>query len=724
MAVKSDGRARSAHLQSCCIDGKTRRSSEHAQSQRDWQADLAPRGHPRYNCLSISALRGTCVKTPPSTLYRAINQALCFALTSSCAGMTQGQDQWDSYGGSPGGGHYSSASQITPANVTELELAWEHRSGDFREARPGREGSKPGDEDGPMPQSSLQVTPIVIADTLYYCTPSNRVFALDATTGKERWVYDPVVNTDPILLTNCRGVSSWQHPDSTGKTCDHRIFTGTLDGRLIALDGATGKPCEDFGEAGQLDLREGLGEHIRREYGITSPPAILGNLVITGAMVLDNRRTDSPGGVVRAFDVLSGELKWSWDPLPPGAKPELADAGQRYQKGTTNVWSIISVDPVRNLVFVPTGNSSPDYYGGLRGTLEQGLDHYSSSVVALHGDSGEVAWHFQAVHHDLWDYDTPSQPTLYEISREGKTIPALAQPTKMGHLFLLNRENGAPLFPVEEREVPGGDIPGEYYAPTQPFPTLPKTLTPEVVSPDTAWGITPWEEDACREKIAAARWQGLFTPPSEQGTIAYPFQGGGNNWGSPAIDPLRNIIVLRTNHIAALIRMIPRADCPNHPEAHPQEGTPFCVTPDLLLSPWGLPCTAPPWNTLDAIDLNSGLKMWSVPLGTSRDMAPFPFWYFKGTPGVGGPAVTGSGLVFIAGSGDHYFRAFSTISGAELWRTRMPTGSAATPMIYQASNGRQYVVIAAGSHWAAESGAADHILAYALPLTEPTGSRD
>ena len=382
------------------------------------------------------------MKTPRSTPYRVINQALCFALTWSWIGMTQGQDQWDSYGGSPGGGHYSSASQITPANVTELELAWEHRSGDFREAHPGREGSKPGDEDGPMPQSSLQVTPIVIADTLYYCTPRNRVFALDATTGKERWVYDPVVNTDSILLTNCRGVSSWQHPDSTGKTCDHRIFTGTLDGRLIALDGATGKPCEDFGEAGQLDLREGLGEHVRREYGITSPPAILGNLVITGAMVLDNRRTDSPGGVVRAFDVLSGELKWSWDPLPPGAKPELADAGQRYQKGTTNVWSIISVDLVRKLVFVPTGNSSPDYYGGLRGTLEQGLDYYSSSVVGLHGDSGEVAWHFQAVHHDLWDYDTPSQPTLYEISLEGKTIPALAQPTTMGHLFLINRENG------------------------------------------------------------------------------------------------------------------------------------------------------------------------------------------------------------------------------------------------------------------------------------------
>jgi len=431
-------------------------------------------------------------------------------------------------------------------------------------------------------------------------------------------------------------------------------------------------------------------------------------------MVLDNRRTDSPGGVVRAFDVRSGKLAWSWDPLPPGAQAELQDAGQRYQKGTTNVWSIISVDAQRNLVFVPTGNSSPDYYGGLRGGLDKGLDFYSSSVVALDGDSGKVVWHFQAVHHDIWDYDTPSQPSLYEVVKDGTSIPALAQPTKMGHLFLLNRETGEPLFPVEERPVAAGDIPGEYYAPTQPFPTLPAPLVAETIAPETAWGITPWEEDACRDKIAAARWQGIFTPPSLQGTIAYPFQGGGNNWGSPAIDSQRKIIVLRTSHLAGIIHMIPRAQCDQHPTAHPQKGTPFCVTPDILLSPWGLPCTAPPWNTLDAIDLTSGQKMWSVPLGTTRDMAPFPFWFFKGTPGMGGPTVTGSGLVLIAGSGDYYFRAFSTISGEELWRTRMPTGSAATPMTYRA-DGRQFVVIAAGSHWASKSGASDHLLAYALP---------
>jgi quinoprotein glucose dehydrogenase len=687
-----------------------------------------PKRVPSQLPLPAQGSRVTAARITPQTklplIHTCLAITLCLTLVSLYPQRALGETPWASYGASPGGGHYSELSQINALNVDHLELAWEHRSGDFREASEGEEGSTFGSPNGPRTQSSLQVTPIVVDDTLYYCTPFNRVFALDAATGQERWVYDPRVDTDPIMLTNCRGVSSWKNPSPKGEACDHRIFTGTLDGRLIALDGATGKPCEDFGNGGQLDLHEGLGKHLRREYGITSPPAILGDLVITGALVLDNRRTDSPGGVVRAFDVHTGELAWFWDPLPPGAEAELDDDNQHYQKGTTNVWSIISVDTRRQLVFVPTGNSSPDYYGGHRGGLEQGLDFYSSSVVALDGTNGEVVWDFQAVHHDLWDYDTPSQPTLYQAVRDGDTIPALAQPTKMGHLFLLNRETGEPLFPVEERPVATGDVPGEYYAPTQPFPTLPETLTPETINPDAAWGITPWEEDACREQIAEARWEGLFTPPSVQGTIAYPFQGGGNNWGSPAIDPQRKIIVLQTNHIAGIVHLIPQAECEQHPTAHPQKGTPFCVTPDILLSPWGLPCTAPPWNTLDAIDLTSGRKMWSVPLGTTRDMAPFPFWYFKGTPGFGGPTVTASGLVFIAGSGDFYFRAFSTISGEELWRTRMPTGAAATPMTYLAPDGRQMVIIAAGSHWSIGSGASDHLLAYALPryLTPPAVS--
>lgn len=628
------------------------------------------------------------------------------------------EGQWGSYGASAGGGHYSDLNQINAANVETLEPAWEHRSGDFRLPLEWDGSISPGLGKRAETQSSFQVTPIVVNDTLFYCTPFNRVFALDPATGKQLWVFDPDVNTDDIYLTNCRGVSSWQARNPSGAACDHRIFTGTLDGRLFALDAVTGKPCKDFGYEGQINLRQGLGEHIASEYNITSPPAILGDLVITGAMVLDNRRTDSPGGVVRAFNVRTGELVWDFDPIAPDAEPVLIDEGQRYQKGTTNVWSIISVDPERNLVFVPTGNSQPDYFGGHRGGLEQGLDYYSSSVIALDGSSGKVVWNFQAVHHDIWDWDTPAQPTLYEVVINGVPRAALAQPTKMGHLFLLDRLTGEPLFGVEEKPVPQGDTPGEYYAPTQPFPVLPKTLVRGTVSEDTAWGLTPWDRNACKEIIRNARWEGIFTPPSIQGSISYPFQGGGNNWDSPAIDPVRNIIVLPTNHVAGLMTLYPRDQCEGIPGAHPQEGTPYCVTPELLLSPLGLPCTPPPWNTLDAVDLTTGEVLWSVPLGTTRDMAPFPFWFFEGSPGLGGPLVTASGLTFIAGSGDYYFRAFATATGEELWRTRLPTQSAASPMSYRGSDGRQYIVIAAGGHWSGKGSAGDYLRAYALPSAD------
>ena len=620
---------------------------------------------------------------------------------------------WPAYGSSPGGGHYSTLTQITPENVHALELAWVHRSGDFRQAIIPEDRAQEF-----RTQTSFQVTPIVVDDTLYYCSPFNRVFALDPTSGKERWVFDPEVDTDPIVLTNCRGVSSWKADNEEG-ICKHRIFTATLDGRLFSLDANTGIPCKDFGNQGYVNLRDGLGQHNGYEYAVTSPPAILGDLVITGALVLDNRRVDGPGGVVRAFDARSGELVWYWDPIPPGSKPVLTDTQQRYQKGTTNVWSIISIDPERNLVFVPTGNTTPDYYGGHRGgenDMNKGLDYYSSSVVALDGSTGKVVWNFQAVHHDIWDFDTPSQPSLYDVTINGESIPALAQPTKMGHLFLLNRETGEPIWPVEERAVPQNPAPGEYLSPTQPFPTRPTTLNPEIISPETAWGLTPWDKGKCADIIETARWEGIFTPPSLQGSISYPFQGGGNNWGSPAIDHKRNIIILKTSHIPALMTLYPREQCADIPGAHPQEGAPYCVTPDILVSPIGIPCNKPPWNTLNAIDLNTGEHLWKVPLGTTRDMAPFPFWWIKGTPGTGGPTVSASGLTFITGAGDHFLRAFNTETGKELWKGRLPTAAPATPMTYRLEkDGRQFVVIAAGGHWGGGAESADHLMAFALP---------
>ncbi|MEM7002948.1 MAG: PQQ-binding-like beta-propeller repeat protein, partial [Pseudomonadota bacterium] len=408
---------------------------------------------------------------------------------------------WPAYGATPGGTHFSKATQITPENVPWLEQAWVHNSGDFRDAGRTADG-------GYMGSSAFQVTPILVGELLYYCTPFNRVFALNARTGAEVWVYDPQVDTSQNwVLPNCRGVSSWQAADWTAtdtRHCTHRIITGTVDARLIALDGRTGKLCQDFGSNGEVDITPEISRHSPLEYGITSPPAVLDDTVITGSMVLDNQRTDIPSGVVQAYDIKTGEPRWAWNPVP-------ADMAQRdpdgaYRSGTTNVWSIISVDPERDLVFVPTGNTSPDYYGGHR----DGLDYYSSSVVALRGSTGEVVWHYQTVHHDIWDYDTPAQPTLMDLEVDGELVPVVVQVTKMGLTFVLHRDTGKPVYPVEERPVPQGPVPGEYLSPTQPFPTHFPNLMPPVSAED-AWGMMIWDKMVCSNKLKALRNDGIYT---------------------------------------------------------------------------------------------------------------------------------------------------------------------------------------------------------------------
>lgn len=607
---------------------------------------------------------------------------------------------WPAYGATPGGTHFSRANQITPDNVARLEVAWQHRSGDFREA----------DLSGELPltQSSLQVTPILVGERLYYCSPFNRVFALDARTGEEIWSFDPQVDMDEIpVLTQCRGVSSWQ--SGTGGFCEHRIFVATLDARLIALDAGSGRLCPDFGDGGQIDTSHGLAAHRPAEYGITSPPAIFGDKVITGSMVLDNQRVDAPGGVVRAYNARSGALAWAFNPVPPG-RPERNEDGT-WLSGTTNVWSIIAVDEDLGLVYLPTGNTQPDYYGAHR----DGLDHYSSSVVALRGDSGEIAWHFQFVHHDLWDYDTPAQPTLVDLDVGGERVPALVQVTKMGLTFVLDRVTGEPLWPVEERPVPqSGAVPEEYLAPTQPFPTHVPPLVEGPLTPQDAWGLTFWDRGKCADAIESMRHEGLYTPPSLEGTINYPGNAGGNNWGSPAIHPDTGVMVVYTNRVPGTTRLIPRADCGE--SMQPQEGTPYCVDTGFLRSPLGLPCTAPPWGTLDAVDLATGQRLWSVPMGTTRDLAPFPFWWIKGLPGLAAPMMTAGGLVFAGISNEHAFRAFDLDSGEELWRASLPTAANALPMTYQLRpGGRQYVVVAAGGHWGGGSPPGDYLIAFALP---------
>ncbi len=648
-----------------------------------------------------------------TVMYRA---SLIFATAFVLFGCSQPADfvrplgpgtDWPAYGSLPGGSHYSSANEITPENVEFLELAWVHNSGDFREGR-----TDPESPLGGVAQSAFQATPILVDDTLYYCSPFNRVFALNPATGEEIWMFDPEVTVDKEVLAQCRGVSSWKDDQRTEGVCAHRIITGTLDARLIALDAETGKRCPDFGRLGEVDLTIGLTEHGAQEYSVTSPPAILGDLVITGAFVLDSARRDVPAGIVRAYDVRTGAFRWGWNPVPPGTDPVNSDG--EYVSGTTNVWSIISVDEDLGLVYVPTGNSSPDYYGGDRGGNQ---DYYSSSIVALMGETGEIFWHYQTVHHDIWDYDIPSQPTLVDLEIDGTSIPALVQTTKMGITFVLDRVTGEPVFPVEERPVPQtGAVEGEYLSPTQPFPTKPAPVHRLGVTPDDAWGFTFWDEGVCRDKLNELVTGPIYTPPSAIGTVVYPSPLGGNNWGTPAVDLERKIMVVNTNHLPFLIRVAPQADCTSENTTFPQRGSPYCMQGGIVNSPLGAPCTAPPWATLTAVDLETGEHLWQRPLGTFEDMLPWPFSMIEGSITLGGPAVTKTGLIFIGATVDHYLRAYDIRTGEELWKGRLPTTANSIPMTYRlGDDGPQFVVTAAGGHWSALSPPGDHLMAFSLP---------
>jgi quinoprotein glucose dehydrogenase len=612
--------------------------------------------------------------------------------------------EWSSFGGTPGGGHYSIADEITRSNIRHLTQIWTHNSGDFHgpdEQQTSQQGTRGAG-------TSFQATPILVDGLLYYPSPYNRVFALDPETGEEKWVFDPQVEVNQSLYTPpSRGVSSWKSKDSD-YVCGHRIIFGTMDGRLIALNASNGLPCMDFGKRGTVDLTEGLTPLSRtRDYAVTSPPAIAGDLVIVGAWVIDGNHSDAPSGVVRAYDVKSGEFRWGWNAVAPNTSPH--DANGVFRGGTANVWSIISVDLDRELVIVPTGNPYPDYYGGDR----QGFDYYSSSVVALDVNDGHVVWSFQTVHHDVWDYDVPAQPTFVDLPIDGETIPAVVQVTKMGMTFVLNRETGVPLFEVVEKPVPQiGAVAGEVLSATQPFPTKPKPLVQLGITPDDAWGLTFWDKGACRKEMEERLTGSIYTPTSELGTVMYPSQIGGHNWGSPAIDPVRKIMVVNTNHLAVVGQLIPRSECEVDQVIYPQGGTPYCYAAQPLVSPLGIPCTSPPWGTLSTIDLITGDVLWTVPMGT---LGSWPLSMIKGGVTLGGPLTTKAGLIFIGASMDPVFRALDLETGEELWQADLPTTANSVPMTYRLENGRQFVVVAAGGHYAGFSEHGDHLVAFALP---------
>jgi quinoprotein glucose dehydrogenase len=630
------------------------------------------------------------------------------------AGATK--NDWPYYGHDAGGTRYSPLTQINRENVKNLKVAWVFHTGDI------------SDGSGRPKRSGLETTPILVDGILYLTTPFNRVFAVNPETGKQLWVFDPMIELAGDYgdgLIN-RGVATWL--DTTrakGKRCRRRIFEATLDARLIALDAATGDPCMDFGNRGQISLRD-VARYIPGGYHMTSPPAVIDDVVVVGSAIDDNSRVDMPSGVVRAFDTRTGALRWKWEPLPPNdadsAKQSASantNATKVWRTGAGNAWSIMVVDPERDLIFVPTGSASPDYYGGTR----VGDNKWANSIVALRAKTGELAWGFQLVHHDLWDYDSASPPLLATLQHDGKSVPVVIQGNKTGFLYVLNRDTGVPVFPVEEKPVPQSDVSGEVTSPTQPFPLAPPALVPQKLSADDAWGIMPADRDYCRERIKSLRNDGLFTPPSLQGSLSEPGNVGGMNWSGYAFDPQHNLLFVNTNNVAAEMGVVAADKYWNAADNNKgdleytqQYGAPYGMFRTFLFAKaHRLPCVPPPWGTLAAVDMVQGTIRWQVPLGSFAPSKPaVPL----GALSLGGPIVTAGGLVFIAGTIiDPAIRAFDVETGKEIWKFDLPTPGAATPMTYQLRpGGKQFLVIAAGGHAkVTEEKQSDEIVAFTLP---------
>ncbi|MEP5763255.1 MAG: pyrroloquinoline quinone-dependent dehydrogenase [Halieaceae bacterium] len=636
------------------------------------------------------------------------------SLLCAVAGTTQAQD-WGHYGGGQHGRQYSGARQIQASNVGQLQEAWRFRTGELGQ--------------GSQDSFAFQANPILAQGKLYLTTGSAIVFALDPTTGEQIWRFDANIDrgVHHAEIAN-RGVSSWIDPTAAATaTCHHRIFVGTLDARLLALDGATGKPCQNFGEAGQVyldrDVRAAELEWIN--YTVTSPPVIIGDTLVVGSAIGDNRAVESELGIVRGLDTRTGAERWRWDPIPRSASdPAYAgwDSAQAAKNGSANAWAPLAGDPELGLVYVPTGSASPDFYGGER----LGDNRYANSLVALRASDGSVAWHQQLVHHDVWDYDLPAQPTLVELRHEGKLLPAVLQATKMGLIFSFNRVTGEPIFAVEERPVPQGGVAGEQLSPTQPFPVAPPPVVRHAaLTADDAWGMALFDEWLCGKRFAEMRSEGIYTPPSLEGTMQLPGYAGGTNWGGLAFDPASHTAVVRASDLPMEVALVPRDKLSavhgsgehGEQEFARQQGTPYAMRRGPILSVLGVPCTAPPWGTLTALDMQQGTIKWQVPLGTIEDLAPAAVPNFNfGTPGMGGPIITAGGLVFIAAAMDDYLRAFELATGKQLWQQRLPAGGQATPMTYiDPQSGRQFLVIAAGGHPRLGTRTGDYVIAYALP---------
>jgi quinoprotein glucose dehydrogenase len=620
---------------------------------------------------------------------------------------------WVAYGRDQAGGRFSPLAQINRDNVSRLAVAWTYRTGEASEAT--------------KQPTKFEATPLMVDGTLFLSTPFGRVIALDPATGTQRWLFDAKVDHGGNWgdFAN-RGVSTWLDPKAAlGASCRRRIYAATIDARIIALDARTGTLCRGFGTNGTVQLRRGLrnSPYYAEEYELTSPPAVINGTLVTGSAVADNGRTNAASGEVRAYDARTGALKWRWDPVPrDSADPAWATwrGAMAHTTGAANAWSVIAADSARDLVFVPTGSASPDYYGGER----VGDNRYANSITALRASTGKVAWSFQTVHHDLWDYDNASPPALATITHDGKRVDVVLQATKTGQLFVLDRDTGKPVFPVEERPVPQSDVYGERSSPTQPFNTLLPALSPQQFALGDAWPPTPELRDACLAMIRPLRNDGAFTPPSRQGSVVLPSNIGGAHWGGLAFDPASEVAIVPVNTIAARVQLI-RLDELDTADVHANEsrlgdqytrmhGTPYVMRRNMIQTPNGIPCTPPPFGALVAVNLRTGTLAWHVPLGDPASLRPELAARTAtqlGTPNLGGPIVTAGGIAFIGATMDHALRAFDVATGRELWKGPLPGGARATPMTY-AVGGRQFVVIAVGG--SEDWGKGDYVVAFAI----------
>ena len=645
--------------------------------------------------------------------------ALCvMVIASVAAGRALAQSppasDWGYYGGDAFGQRFSSLDQINRSNVSRLTVAWSYRTGELGEgfARANR--------------LTFEATPVLAFGNLYLETATNIIIALDPQTGRARWRFDARIKRDiPYAEASSRGVSVWENTRTGAQgPCTRRVFTGTLDARLLALDADSGQPCADFGNAGAVDLTRGVRVRDAGAYLVTSPPAIYGNVVIVGSAIGDNRAAALERGVIRAYDAESGAQLWSFDPLPDSPSHPAAGDWQPEQAasaGAGNAWGVMSVDEEHGLVLVPTGSASPDFYGGLR----LGSDRFANSLLALNAKTGKLVWQQQLIHHDLWDYDLAAQPVLGDIAVQGAPVPAVIQATKSGMLYVFERTHGQALIPITERAVPSSHVPGEEAWPTQPFSSLPPLASPEPVKPTDAWGLTFWDRGKCSERIASLRSDGIFTPPDTRGTLESPGFIGGVNWGGLVFDEQRQRVIAAVNHLATVVTLISAAELEQqrqspafaHSEFALQTGTPYGMRREPLLSPWGLPCTAPPWGTLASVDLRRRRIVWQVPLGSTEGLTP---WFVPardfGMPNMGGPIATAGDLVFVGAATDSYLRAFDIETGRELWKYKLPAGAQSTPMTYRAGRDeRQYLVISAGGHGPLGTPRGDYVIAFALP---------